>query len=269
MNSENILKSSFLDILFEGKNKEYGAYELRKNYKNRLYVAILVTVCMSCLLLGFTMLPNKNSAPQPVYTEVILESVQDKPKEEKKEEKKVAKTTQPNSIKHTTPKIVPDKSIKDEVQEVDSLDLYKIGKIDVRDGVDTCIFGPIGDDTSTVEVTEPVKIVDENVIFESVQVQAQFPGGVSAWRRYLERNLRSELPLENGASAGYYTVTVSFIVDRNGNISEVVAENDPGFGTADEAIRVIKKGPKWEPAIQNGNNVTYRQKQKITFVVSE
>jgi protein TonB len=58
-------------------------------------------------------------------------------------------------------------------------------------------------------------------------------------------------------------------VDKSGNISEVQALNDPGYGTSQEAVRVIKKGPPWTPAVQNGRNVIYRQKQSITFQVSE
>ena len=74
---------------------------------------------------------------------------------------------------------------------------------------------------------------------------------------------------DNGAPPGNYTVVVSFLVDKEGNISEVKAENDPGYGTADEAVRVIQRGPKWKPAVQNGRNVIYRQRQSITFQVAE
>ena len=85
----------------------------------------------------------------------------------------------------------------------------------------------------------------------------------------MERNLDSDLPVSNGAPAGKYTVVVSFLVDKNGVISDVVAENDPGYGTKAEAVRVITKGPNWKPAIQNGNKVIYRHKQSISFMVSE
>ncbi|MFX8523828.1 energy transducer TonB, partial [Acinetobacter baumannii] len=79
-----------------------------------------------------------------------------------------------------------------------------------------------------------------------------------AWAKYLERNLNRDLPVENGAPPGQYTVIVSFIVSKDGSISDVTAENDPGYGTKAEAIRVIAKGPKWKPAVQNGRNVIYR-----------
>ena len=102
-----------------------------------------------------------------------------------------------------------------------------------------------------------------------VQIPAEFPGGLPAWAKYLERNLNRDLPVDNGAPPGKYTVIVSFIVDKNGGISEVQAENDPGYGTKEEAVRVIKKGPSWKPAVQNGRNVIYRHRQSITFMVSE
>ncbi len=76
------------------------------------------------------------------------------------------------------------------------------------------------------------------------------------------------MPVQNHAPNGIYTVVVSFLVDKNGKISEVEALNDPGYGSAEEAVRVIKKGPDWTPAVQDGKNVIYRQKQSISFMVS-
>jgi protein TonB len=81
--------------------------------------------------------------------------------------------------------------------------------------------------------------------------------------------LNRDLPVENGAPTGKYSVVVSFIVSKDGSISEVKAENDPGYGTKEEAERVIQRGPKWKPAVQNGRSVIYRQRQSIVFMVSE
>ena len=106
-------------------------------------------------------------------------------------------------------------------------------------------------------------------VFTVAQVPAAFPGGVEAWRKYLQRNLNRDLPVKNGAPAGKYEVQLSFIVDDKGIVSNVKTENDPGYGTTDEAMRVIKKGPNWVPAKQNGKNVTSLVKQTITFVVEE
>jgi hypothetical protein len=101
-----------------------------------------------------------------------------------------------------------------------------------------------------------------------VDVRPSFPGGPDAWRMYLERNLNAMTPADNGAPFGKYAVTVSFSIDENGIISDVRALNDPGYGTAQEAVRVIIHMPKWIPATRKGKNVPYHERQNITFQVT-
>jgi len=109
-------------------------------------------------------------------------------------------------------------------------------------------------------------ISDMDKVFTEVITPAEFPGGLSAWVKYLERNLQRDLVKNNGGPPGRYTVIVSFLVDKNGELSNIKAINDPGYGTKEEAERVIKKGPNWKPAIQNGINVKSIHKQSITFL---
>ena len=92
----------------------------------------------------------------------------------------------------------------------------------------------------------------EDPVFIQTQTHPRFPGGEEGWQKYLQRNLNSDLPVEKGAPPGKYVVEVSFIVDKDGNLSDIHAENDPGYGTKQEALRLIEKGPKWVPAEQNG-----------------
>jgi hypothetical protein len=110
---------------------------------------------------------------------------------------------------------------------------------------------------------------DDNKIFVKVEVEAAFPGGVTEWRKFLERNIDATVPVKNGAKAGTYTVVVQFIVHKDGRVSDVRALTNHGFGMEEEAMRLIKKGPNWIPAIQNGHQVTAYRKQPITFVVVE
>ncbi len=99
---------------------------------------------------------------------------------------------------------------------------------------------------------------------------ASFPGGIGAWQKYLMRNLDGQIVKKNGGPPGKYTVVVRFMVDKTGNVSNVAAENDPGYGTKNEAMRIIVKGPKWVPAKDdNGNAVNSSQKQAVTFFVIE
>lgn len=173
------------------------------------------------------------------------------------------------TAKVTKPLIVPDDEVKpeDEVKPVDALENARIGTIDQK-GIqaDDVTAPPVEASTGVVDAPKVKKDIDE--VFTIVQRQAQYPGGTAEWLRYLERNLNRDLPSANGAPPADYTVTVSFIVDRQGNVSDVRAENDPGYGTREEAIRVIRKGPKWIPAEQNGHAVVYRQKQNITFRIT-
>lgn len=106
------------------------------------------------------------------------------------------------------------------------------------------------------------------VIFSQVQTPVEFPGGLSQWAKFLEKNLRADIPVTKGGPPGKYTVILSFLVDEKGKISDIKAGNNPGYGTKEEAIRVMKLSPNWIPAKQNGKNVICKQKQSLTFVVS-
>jgi len=274
MEQNKILSADVLDIIFEGRNKEYGAYDLRKTYERRLMIAVGAMIAICAIIFLVTILssfvaPKKQT--QILVQDVQLANVQEQKKPEpppppppKQEPPKVEIT------KFTPPKIVKDEEVKPEEKppEQEKLEDTKIGTIN-QEGEKTDVVAP-PTEQSTGQVEAPkAQEQDYDKEFKTVQIEAKFPGGAGAWQKYLERNLNSNVPVDNGAPPGNYTVIVSFLVDKSGNISEVQALNDPGYGTGAEAVRVIKKGPAWTPAVQNGRNVIYRQKQSITFQVSE
>lgn len=119
---------------------------------------------------------------------------------------------------------------------------------------------------STID-TAGTPVSTEEKIFERVEIEASFTGGDALWRRYLERTLDGSTPTKNGAPEGTYTVVVQFVVDKEGNISDVRALTNHGYGMEAEVLRVIKKGPKWSPAIQDGRHVKAYRKQPVTFMV--
>jgi hypothetical protein len=106
-------------------------------------------------------------------------------------------------------------------------------------------------------------------VFDKVEIEAAYPGGMDAWRKYLERNLNSQVPIMGKAPAGVYTVVIQFIVNLDGSVSDAKALTKHGYGMEGEAIRAIVKGGNWLPAIQNGRQVNSYRKQPITFVVDE
>ena len=119
--------------------------------------------------------------------------------------------------------------------------------------------------------TDKGAVVGEHMdsLFTHVDEEAKFPGGLQGWKNFLERNLRAEAPILDKSKPGIYAVTVQFIVDQKGLVSNVKAiqatEGCPSCIT--EAVRVIKKGPKWIPAKHNGQPVKYQAKQRISFLM--
>ncbi|MEO7766871.1 MAG: hypothetical protein ABIS01_05570, partial [Ferruginibacter sp.] len=104
-------------------------------------------------------------------------------------------------------------------------------------------------------------------LYTREEKEASFPGGQSAWIKYLEKNLDPNIPVVRGAPVGIYQVFIKFRVAKDGTISDVAQETHFGYGMENEVIRIIKKGPKWEPAIQYGRNVNAYRRQPVTFLV--
>lgn len=272
MEVSKILSADILDIIFEGRNKEYGAYQLRKTYNRRIMTALIsmLVILLAVFILTFV----AKQVGDKDDTKILVQDVQleDIKQEEKKPEPPPPPPpkTEPPKVevtKFTPPKIVKDEEVKpeEEIKEQEKLEDTKIGTFN-QEGIKTDVVAPPPEAKGTGTVVAPKATEDYDKEFTSVQVEAKFPGD---WNKFLERNLNAEVPTDNGAPTGTYSVTVSFLVDKEGNISEVQALNDPGYGTSAEAVRAIKKGPKWVPAVQNGRNVIYRQKQNIVFRVQD
>ncbi len=274
MEVNKILSADILDIIFDGKNKSYGAYDLRKTYNKRITYALIGTI--SICLFVFLVSVLATSFKSEKKSEIIVQDVnlEDLKKEDKKNEPPPPPPPpkqEPPKVeitRFTPPKIVKDEEVKEPPPEQAKLEDTKIGTINQEGAKDEGVVAPPVESKGTGVVEAPKQDEDYDKVFTSVQIEAEFPGGLPAWKKYLERNLNNTLPSENGAPPGKYTVRVNFLVDKNGNISDIQADPSP-YGTREEAIRVIKKGPAWKSALQNGHNVSYRVSQAITFVVEE
>jgi hypothetical protein len=91
--------------------------------------------------------------------------------------------------------------------------------------------------------------------YTKVEVRSAFPSGDSAWAKSIESNINKSIGIGKGIKKGKYIVSVKFAVTKDGNLSDIACENDPGFGMCEEVIRVLKKTKKWVPAEQGGNKV--------------
>ena len=112
------------------------------------------------------------------------------------------------------------------------------------------------------------KVIEDSLVYQTVEIEAEFPGGLSAWIEFLQKNLNADVPANKKAKAGIYTVIVAFVVNRDGTLSNFKLETNPGYGTGEEVLRVMKKSPKWKPGYQNANHVSSVKRQPISFQVT-
>jgi protein TonB len=272
--AQRILKTDFLDLLFAGRNKDYGAYELRKTYNRRITAALLITFGALLLIFLSSFLANELQPKKDAkldIKDVELINIKEEPEPEPEPPPPPPPKQEPppkvEMTKFTPPQIVKDEEVKKEdiPPEVEKLEETKIDVVSQEGIKDEGIATPVVDEGKAV-VAAPKDETDYDQTFTKVEVEASFKGN---WGKYVERNLNASTPVDNGAPAGSYTVVVQFIVDKEGNISDVRSLTNHGYGMEEEAVRVIKRGPKWEPAIQNGRQVKAYRKQPITFIVSE
>ena len=104
-------------------------------------------------------------------------------------------------------------------------------------------------------------------VFTREEIEAGFPGGQAGWNNFLKKNLNGDVPTDNGAKEGTYTVVVRFKINKDGTLSDIETETNNGYGIEKEAIRIIKISPKWIPAKQYGRFVNAYRRQPITFLV--
>lgn len=271
MEANKILSADVLDLIFEDRNKAYGAYDLRRTYNRRIVIALVITASLAVLALLGSILASTLKSNNTNKEEIREVTIQDLKQEEDKPEPPPPpppKPPEPPKIemtKFTPPKIVKDEEVEEPPPPVEELEKTKIDVVS-QEGIKDDIVAPVEIDEGKQIIEE--KKEDENQIFEKVEIEASFKGGEGAWKKYLERNLNPNAPVDNGAPEGVYTVYVQFVVSKDGSISDVRALTNHGYGMEAEAIKVIKKGPAWVPAVQNGRSVNAYRKQPITFQVT-
>jgi periplasmic protein TonB len=271
MEINKILSADILDIIFEGRNKAYGAYDLRKTYNKRILTSLAVMAALCLLIFGGSILANKlgndDNKKQVVAQDIELQDVK---QEEKKEEPPPPppKPPEPPKVemaKFTPPKIVKDEEVKPEEKppDVAKLEDTKIGTANQEGVKDEGITAPPVSDEGKGVVEAPKKEEEDwDKTFTKVEIESDYPGGAAAWQRYLNKNLH--YPQEAIDQEIQGTIVVQFIVDKEGNVSDVEAISGPNE-LRDEAVRVIKKSGKWTPAVQNGRQVKSYKKQPIVF----
>ncbi|WP_127131785.1 energy transducer TonB [Pseudoflavitalea rhizosphaerae] len=274
MEISNILTADVLDIIFDGKNKSYGAYELRKTYKRRMLLSLAGMFTIILFLIGTMLLANNKKEQQAILMNV--EDIElEKVNTEKEEVKPPPPPKPPEPPKQVATRIYTAPVISNEVRpeekppENAELEDVKIGTQNIDGNPDDGIEAPPsmkGEGVSTGVIEEVVK-KESDAPFMKVEIESSYPGGPEAWRRFLIKQLQRNYPqdaIDNGIQG---TVIIQFIVDAEGNVSNVEALSGPEE-LRDAAIRVIQKSGKWIPAVQNKRHVKSYKKQPIGFLLA-
>lgn len=280
MNATNIIKSDFLDILFDGRNKDYGAYDLRRSEDRRVRNAIIGTASIALVIIGGYVLSNKLMAADMhtrrdvAVKETILKDL------EVPEEKPLTPPPPPvstppppasSSIRVVSPTITPDEDVQaaDELPRMDSIGNKAIG-----------FTNTVGDDVNGVEspfenglaggnrVVEAPRVEEREEVFMVVEIMPSFPGGEEALMRFLQKNVRYPRMAQEIGIEG--RVFVQFVVDKDGKVSEVQTVGaHRGGGLEEEAVRVVKLMPNWKPGKQSGRSVSVRYNLPIGFTLAQ
>jgi protein TonB len=270
----DLIDNSWVDLVFEGKNKEYGAYVLRKetgkrNVKALVWVLIGIAAIFA---IAYANLAIQNAMKQNVSVETDVElsklAQKKEAKVERKEpikvemEQKVVEKVK-SSVKFTAPEIKKDDEVKPEDELKSQDDLSKtntaIGAFDVK-----------GNDEAEGEVLKAKEVVvdekpkeEETKVFDVVEQMPQFPGGPNALFEYLSKNIKYPVVAEENGIQG--RVIVTFVVERDGSITDVKVAKSVDPSLDKEAQRVVKSMPHWIPGKQNGSAVRVKYTVPVTF----
>lgn len=253
------MRSDALDILFEHRNKQYGAYVLRRNYPRHLLYGLGTMVLMVMVAMYYSQVsgpdPNRFTAVT-TCTFVIPDSL-----ELTAIPPKPPITPPPPPSKHreaitayTEPLIVADNQAET-LPEQDILQQTKIGNLNQAGAPDSGIEVPVSSENRTGSGAAPIDppMEEEPEILHSATVMPVFPGGQDALQQWLSRRLKPQESQDPGNRA---RVVVRFVVDAAGDISQVQLAQSAGDPFDAEVLRVIQKMPRWIPGKQHGRAVS-------------
>jgi len=275
MDINRILNADYLDILFEGRNKEYGGYELRKRYRRRALLAGLIAVLVVGGFFASLMIKPKEKPVENLVPVIAMKNLPPpQPINPKKPPPPPPPSTPPPPVKPTVKFTPPVIKKNEEVKEENIAKPPKpesnevVGPKNIAGSNDPNAINPnlsnvSGNGKGPVVPAEPAP----DQIFRNVQQMPSFPGGLEAMYNYIRRNVRYPQIARQQQIEG--KVFVQFVVDENGNITNVtLPKGDIGGGCGDEAMRVIKSMPKWSPGKQNGRAVKVYYIATINFTLN-
>ena len=264
----------WVDMVFAGKNKEYGAYQLRKGTSGRNIKSLLILVIAAALVGGFLawkVIEQKQAEEQQAYMEAMeLAKLQQQAKKEEKKKEPVKPKIEPKkeipvareTQKFTAPVIKKDELVKEEnqVKQMDKLDEKVAVGTENKEGVKDRTVEAVRSEIAVAAPPPPPAPKPEvaTKVFDVVEEMPSFPGGQGALMQYLASNIKYPVVAQD-------RVIVSFVVERDGSISDVKVARSVDPSLDREAQRVVKSMPRWSPGKQNGSTVRVKYTVPVVF----
>ena len=273
MSKIDLISNDWIELVFAGRNHAYGAYQLRKSTgKRNLWSMVFVAAVAALAYVGLAAY-NTYQEQQKARFEAEMEAslleqkkeakVEKKPEAPKVELQKVEKVK--SSIAFTPPVIKKDSEVKpeEEMKTQDELNENKtaIGAFDVKGNDEE--GGTVLKAVEEIATPEPPKHEEENKVFDVVEQMPSFPGGPSALMAYLSSHVKYPAVAEENGIQG--RVTVQFVVEKDGSVTDVKTMKSVDPSLDREAERVVRSMPKWIPGKQNGSAVRVKYFVPVVF----
>ncbi len=270
----DLIDGNWVDLVFEGRNQKYGAYRLRKGTTKRNIISIIVVALIAVIAFAAMAIKNIVEARAKVAATQVTEiSALNQPKKQAQVKKQI-KIEEPekvvervkSSIKFTAPVIKKDNEVKpeDELKTQDQLMNNKaaIGSFDVK-GNDDANGEVLKAKEVIAQPVEQPKHEEENKVFDIVEEMPSFPGGMAALNKYLHDNVHYPVVAQENGVQG--RVTISFVVEKDGSVTDVKVAKSVDPSLDKEALRVVKSMPRWTPGKQNGATVRVKYNVPVNF----
>lgn len=262
------------DIVFANRNQAYGAYSLRKTYPKTIYRSLLIGSTAFLLAMVSPTLINLIASSQEdeqAMVEVDLMKLPPPPidpNEPPPPPPPPVEVPKVNTVKFLPPEVKPDQEVPEEsppptVEELKEAVAAEKTQEGDPNAEEVIVAPEAATGPTKVEAAVEVAPPKEEEIFTVVEQNPEFPGGMSALGQWLGKNIRYPAAAQRANVAG--KVFVSFVVNTDGSIQDVSVLKGLGFGTDEEAVRVVKSMPKWKPGKQSGRPVRVKYNLPISF----
>jgi protein TonB len=262
----DLIKNQWVEIVFEGRNKLYGAYELRKSNRKTSIRALIIGSLIFSLAISAPLIANllpDRGEEEDLDKKIV--AIKLPPKKKVEEIKNLPPPPPPppkqDQVKFVKPVVAKAEDVVEDPPKMEEIKDKRTGSETIKGDPDAPLtIEEVGNGPVTEVIAEDTSVHS----LAGIEQKPEFPGGIEKFYAFVGKNYQP--PEEEGLKGKVY---VTFVVEKDGSLTDIKVIRDIGYGTGKEAIRVLKKCPKWLPGEQNGKKVRVLYSLPITIQSAE